>query len=56
MPDSSFDFDFIVIDSGFGGSVTALCLSEKSYRVAIMEMGRRWPGEPAQHQLDSLHC
>lgn len=37
-----FDFDFIVIGSGFGGSVSALRLAEKGYRVAVMEMGRRW--------------
>lgn len=38
-----FDFDFIVIGSGFGGSVSALRLVEKGYRVAVLEMGRRWP-------------
>ena len=37
-----FDFDFIVIGSGFGGSVSALRLTEKGYRVGVMEMGRRW--------------
>lgn len=37
-----FDFDFIVIGSGFGGSVSALRLIEKGYRVAVIEMGRRW--------------
>src|SRR6266496_3788828 len=37
-----FDFDFVVIGSGFGGSVSALRLTEKGYRVAVMEMGRRW--------------
>src|SRR5947208_2331960 len=36
------DFDFIVIGSGFGGSVSALRLTEKGYRVALLEMGRRW--------------
>jgi cholesterol oxidase len=41
----NFDFDFIVIGSGFGGSVTAHRLVEKGYRVAVMEMGRRWTPE-----------
>jgi cholesterol oxidase len=35
------EFDAIVIGSGFGGSVAALRLSEKGYRVAVLEMGRR---------------
>ncbi len=42
MPDAGLDFDFIVIGSGFGGSVSAHRLTEKGYRVAVMEMGRRW--------------
>jgi len=45
MSDSNTDFDFIVIGSGFGGSVTAHRLTEKGYRVAVMEMGRRWRAE-----------
>jgi cholesterol oxidase len=40
-----FDFDFIVIGSGFGGSVSAHRLVEKGYRVAVIEMGRRWTPE-----------
>jgi cholesterol oxidase len=36
------DFDVIVIGSGFGGSVTALRLSEKGYRVGVLEAGRRF--------------
>jgi cholesterol oxidase len=39
------DFDYIVIGSGFGGSVSAHRLTEKGYRVAVMEMGRRWTPE-----------
>jgi cholesterol oxidase len=45
MAASDFDFDYIVIGSGFGGSVTAHRLTEKGYRVAVMEMGRRWTPE-----------
>ncbi len=45
MPASDLDYDFIVIGSGFGGSVAAHRLTEKGYRVAVMEMGRRWRAE-----------
>ena len=37
-----YDFDWIVIGSGFGGSVSALRLSEKGYRVGVLESGRRF--------------
>lgn len=40
-----FDFDFIVIGSGFGGSVAAHRLTEKGYKVGVMEMGRRWSAQ-----------
>jgi cholesterol oxidase len=43
MPD--FDFDFAIVGSGFGGSVSALRLSEKGYAVAVLEMGKRWRTE-----------
>jgi len=43
--DTNYDFDFIVIGSGFGGSVSAYRLAEKGYKVAVMEMGRRWTPE-----------
>ena len=35
-------YDVLVIGSGFGGSGTALRLTEKGYRVGILEAGRRW--------------
>lgn len=36
-----YDYDVIVIGSGFGGSVSALRLAEQGYRVCILEQGRR---------------
>jgi cholesterol oxidase len=51
----AYDFDFIVIGSGFGGSVSALRLAEKGYRVAVLEMGRRWTPENLPHSNWSIH-
>jgi len=46
-------FDFIIIGSGFGGSVSALRLTEKGYRVLVIEKGRRFsPGEFAKDNRD----
>ena len=36
------DYDVLVIGSGFGGSVTALRLTEKGYRVGVLEAGARF--------------
>jgi len=38
----SADYDVIVVGSGFGGSVSALRLSEKGYRVGVLEAGARF--------------
>jgi cholesterol oxidase len=49
------DYDVIVVGSGFGGSVTALRLTEKGYRVAVVEAGRRFDdpdGEPGERHRD----
>lgn len=40
--DIEYDYDYLIIGSGFGGSVSACRLAEKGYSVAVMEMGKRW--------------
>ena len=42
---NDYDYDVIVVGSGFGGSVTALRLTEKGYRVGVLEAGRRWEAD-----------
>lgn len=39
---TKFDYDWIVVGSGFGGSVSALRLAEKGYKVGLLECGRRY--------------
>jgi len=36
------DYDWVVVGSGFGGSVSALRLAEKGYSVAVLECGKRF--------------
>jgi len=38
-------FDFVIVGSGFGGSVSAMRLAQKGYKVAVVEAGKRWQGE-----------
>lgn len=39
------ELDVVVIGSGFGGSVAAMRLAQKGYRVAVVEAGKRWRAE-----------
>ncbi len=42
MAEKRHDYDYIVIGSGFGGSVSAMRLSQKGYKVAVIEAGKNW--------------
>jgi cholesterol oxidase len=49
-----FDYDVLVVGSGFGGSVAALRLAEKGYRVGVVEAGRRFD-DPASGAPGERH-
>lgn len=42
---AEFDYDYLIIGSGFGGSVSAHRLTQKGYSVGVIEKGRRLPTE-----------
>ncbi|MBK8625023.1 MAG: GMC family oxidoreductase [Saprospiraceae bacterium] len=46
------DFDFVIIGSGFGGSVSALRLSEKGYKVLVIEKGK-WFSKPEDFPISN---
>ncbi|CAM5356171.1 GMC oxidoreductase [Streptomyces narbonensis] len=51
--DAAYDYNVLVVGSGFGGSVTALRLTEKGYRVGVLEAGRRFtPGTLPKNSWD----
>lgn len=45
MKNIHYDFDYIIVGSGFGGSVSAMRLAQKGYKVAVIESGKRWSGK-----------
>jgi cholesterol oxidase len=40
--EQGYDYDWLIVGSGFGGSVSALRLAEKGYSVGVLECGRRF--------------
>lgn len=42
MEQAAYDFDYLIVGSGFGGSVSALRLAQKGYTVGVIEAGKRW--------------
>jgi cholesterol oxidase len=51
---TNYDYDYLVVGSGFGGSVSALRLAEKGYRVAILESGRRFSDDDFAERLSQV--
>jgi cholesterol oxidase len=45
VPHDAYDYDVLIVGSGFGGAVSALRLTEKGYRVGVLEAGRRYTRE-----------
>ena len=48
-------YDFIIIGFGFGGSVAAMRLAEKGYRVLVLEQGKRYRNEDFPKTNRALH-
>ncbi|UCD41333.1 MAG: FAD-binding protein, partial [Chloroflexota bacterium] len=48
------DYDAIVIGSGFGGSVSALRLTELGFKVAVLEQGRRFTNDDFLKARESM--
>ena len=51
----SFDYDYVIIGSGFGGSVSALRIAEKGWKVAVVEQGCRIGQEEIRAGKKNLH-
>ncbi len=52
------DYDVVIIGSGFGGSVSALRLTEKGYKVLVLEAGKRYedPTSPRRRGICVASC
>ncbi|TGL62842.1 GMC family oxidoreductase [Leptospira sarikeiensis] len=50
-----FDYDHIIVGSGFGGSVSAMRLSQKGYSVLVIESGKRWTAKDFPKTNWSVH-
>lgn len=48
------DYDWIIVGSGFGGSVSALRLAQKGYKVALIECGRRFEDDDYAKRMSQL--
>jgi cholesterol oxidase len=53
-PAERFDYDWLIVGSGFGGSVSALRLSEKGYSVGVLECGRRFADDDFASSTNDL--
>ena len=42
-------YDYVIVGSGFGGSVSALRLAEKGYKVVVLEKGKRYGTKDFPH-------
>src|SRR5512142_1337843 len=45
IPSTSETYDYVIVGSGFGGSVSAMRLTEKGYSVLVLERGKRYRDE-----------
>lgn len=47
-------FDYIIVGSGFGGSIMSLRLVEKGYRVLLLERGKKWEFGEFPRRIDEI--